>query len=112
MTEKYIRRPVPVEARQFTGGELVAAEIDAWLDLWGDARLVVERFVDSKEPEFIDGETLIPVIQFPEHLVVIADSGNFYVQLLSWLIKDSSGVLIVMPDVMFHNTYERYNNGE
>ena len=109
MPDLYIRRSQPLEAFQFTGGELQAAEIDAWLDLWGDVRYVHERFQDSKEPQFIDGATLIPVIQFPEHINLITDAGNFHVPLGSWIIKETTGVLLVLTDVSFNNTYERYN---
>lgn len=108
MTELYVRKSDPVEARQFTGGDLDAAEIDSWLDLWGDVKHVAERFVDSKEPQYIGGEMLIPVLQFPEHLMIMADSGNYHVPLNSWLVKDSSGVLQVMTDEAFNNAYERF----
>lgn len=108
MSELYIRRAQPIEARQFTGGDLQAAEIDSWLDLWGNATYVREKFVDSKEPQFIDGEVLIPVIQFPEHLTIISDSGNFHVPLESWIVKETTGVLLVLNDPAFRNTYDRY----
>lgn len=108
MSELYIRRAQPIEARQFTGGDLQAAEIDSWLDLWGNTTYVREKFVDSKEPQFIDGEVLIPVIQFPEHLIIISDSGNFHVPLESWIIKETTGVLLVLNDPAFRNTYDRY----
>ena len=108
MTELYIHKVQPIEAQQFTGGALRAAEIDAWLDLWGDVRYVSENFVDSKEVQYIDGEQLIPVIQFPEHLIIISDSGNYHVLAGSWIIKDSTGVLHILSDVSFHNTYARY----
>ena len=108
MTELYIRRVLPIEAQQFTGGALRAAEIDSWLDLWGDVRYVSENFVDSKEVQYIDGEQLIPVIQFPEHLIIISDSGNYHVLIGSWIIKESTGVLQILSDVSFHSIYDRY----
>ena len=108
MTELYLRKSTPVEARQFTGGELQAAEIDSWLDLWGAVRYIRERFVDSKEPQFINGETLIPVLQFPEHLEIRSDNDQYHIPLTYWIVKDHTGVLVVMNDAAFNNTYERY----
>ena len=112
MTELYIRRAQPIEAQQFTGGALRAAEIDSWLDLWGDVRYVSEIFIDSKESQYIDGEHLIPVIQIPEFIMIMSDSGNYHVLAGSWIVKDSTGVLQILSDVSFHNTYERYTTDD
>lgn len=107
MVALYLRKSQPIEAFQFTGGDLEAAEIDSWLDLWGDAKWIEERFVDSKNPEFIDGQTLIPVIQFPEHLILITDAGNFHVPLNSWIVKQAEGTLSILNDDTFNNIYVR-----
>ncbi len=112
MPDLYVRKSQPLTAFQFTGGDLQAAEIDAWLDLWGDVRFVGERFEDSKDPQYIDGQMLIPVVQFPEHLVIISDSGNFHVPLGSWIVKEPTGVLLVLTDASFQNTYERYTDDD
>lgn len=107
--ERYIRKaPLPVEAVQFLGGELQAAEIDSWLELWGDVRYKTERFVESDAQEFVGSDLLIPVIQIPEHLNIITDAGNYHVPLSYWIVKKGEGFLSVMNDETFQNSYERY----
>ena len=105
MSNNYTRRDRPVEAMQFTGGEMLAAEIDAWLDLWGTVQYHAERFIDSCEPQFIDNETLIPVIQIPENIVLVTDVGDFYVKLGQWIVKQTEGTLLVLGDEAFHHTF-------
>lgn len=107
MPEKYIRKVSPVEAQQFTGGELQANELDAWLDLWGDVSYNAERFVESEMKQFVGSQVLIPVLQFPEYLTIITDQGNFHVPLGSWIVKSSDGTLYVHDDAMFKTLYER-----
>ena len=108
----YLRKSQPIEAVKFEGGDLQAAEIDSWLDLWGDVKYVGERFVPSTDPQYIDNDVLIPVIQFPEHLILVTDVGNFHVPLNSWIVKEAEGALSILNDASFNNIYVRIESNE
>ena len=106
MSNLYERKPTTVSAMRFTGGVLQAAEIRSWLYLWSDeTNWHAERFIESREAVFNGSEMLIPIIQIPEHLMVITDTGNYKVSLGCWLIKDENGHLTVMNDEEFQNTF-------
>jgi len=109
MANSYLRKVLPAEAEQFTGGELQAAEIDVWLDIWGDVRWKIERFREADEPMYSndDAEGLIPVIHIPEHLMIITDQGNFHVALNNWIVKEAEGTMRILTDEVFHSVYEQ-----
>lgn len=93
MVGKYRKKPVTVEAIQFTGGSENFYEIEEWiLENWPEVK------IDLIHGRTCDEETLKVEVFLPNNC--------WYLNLFDWLVKGVDGSLYPVKDCTFRKVYE------
>lgn len=101
---KFRKRPVEIEAREFTGGRENGEALAAWAREY-DAEIVWDK-------GFYDAKTRVEAMyEYPEHLRISTLEGNLTAQVGSMIIRGVENEFYACEPGIFKQTYERVYEG-
>lgn len=106
---KYRKKPVVIEARQWTGGAEAATPVIQWiLDNSGTA-----RYIDSFEGLEVLPDKLVHALDtYGEVLAIDTLEGTFYAPPGWWVIKGLAGEFYACESEIFEKSYEPFPDDE